>query len=110
MHASVVGVFCEAGGLAYGFKRERFRLICGVGLDPVCRYPFENNHAHFLREGVTKILAVAHFSRSYKFTPHGEPVRFECICRMIGNAVPVGLSRAIAHLIRKHLHKEGHHA
>ena len=56
MRASVIDLFCGAGGLAYGFKKEKFRLACGIDLDPACRYPFEkNNQAPFLKKDITKI-------------------------------------------------------
>lgn len=56
MLASVIDMFCGAGGLAYGFKGEPFRLACGIDLDPACCYPFEkNNQADFLEQDVAKI-------------------------------------------------------
>lgn len=56
MRASVIDLFCGAGGLAYGFKKAKFRLACGIDLDPACRYPFEkNNQAPFLEKDVTEI-------------------------------------------------------
>lgn len=46
--ASVVDLFCGAGGLAHGFLNEGFRVEAGVDLDPACRFPFEhNNFARF---------------------------------------------------------------
>jgi DNA (cytosine-5)-methyltransferase 1 len=54
--ASVVDLFCGAGGLSYGLSREGFGLVCGIDLDESCRYPFEtNNHAPFIRRDVTAI-------------------------------------------------------
>ena len=56
MRTSVIDLFCGAGGLSHGFKRENFRLACGIDLDPVCRYAFEtNNEADFLEMDVTNI-------------------------------------------------------
>ncbi len=43
------------------------------------------------------------FPRTYKFVPPDEPVQFTVIGRLIGNAVPVGLARAIARSILAHL-------
>ena len=58
MRASVIDLFCGAGGLAYGFKQEGFRLACGIDLDPACRFAFEkNNLAPFLEKDVSRISA-----------------------------------------------------
>src|SRR5206468_3354360 len=43
--ASVVDLFCGAGGLAHGFKLEGFSISAGVDLDPACRYPLEFNNS-----------------------------------------------------------------
>ena len=43
------------------------------------------------------------FPRRYRFLSPEAPVEFTPIGRMIGNAVPVGLARAIAKSIREHL-------
>ncbi|MCG8042956.1 MAG: DNA cytosine methyltransferase [Candidatus Thiodiazotropha endolucinida] len=43
------------------------------------------------------------FPRGYKFVPKEKPVEFRPIGRMIGNAVPVDLGRAIAKSIKVHL-------
>ena len=43
------------------------------------------------------------FPRSYKFIPANEPVNFKSIGRLIGNAVPVDLGRAIAKSINLHI-------
>lgn len=43
------------------------------------------------------------FPRDYEFVGPDQPVQFTPIGRMIGNAVPVGLGRAIARSISKHL-------
>lgn len=54
--ASVVDLFCGAGGLSYGLSREGFGLVCGIDLDEACRYPFEtNNGAPFVRRDVAAI-------------------------------------------------------
>ena len=58
--ASVVDLFCGAGGLAHGFKLEGFRVAAGVDIEPACRYPFErNNGAKFHEIDVTKLTAAA---------------------------------------------------
>lgn len=43
------------------------------------------------------------FPRRYKFVPTGEPVAFDSVGRMIGNAVPVDLARAIGRSIKEHI-------
>lgn len=50
---SVVDLFCGAGGLSYGFRREGFPVAAGVDLDEACRYPYEtNNQAVFLGQDI----------------------------------------------------------
>jgi len=54
--ASVVDLFCGAGGLSYGFKLEGFPLAAGVDVDESCRYPYEtNNAAAFIRKDVAAL-------------------------------------------------------
>ena len=56
--ASVVDLFCGAGGLSYGFKLQSFRLAAGIDIDEACRYPYEtNNEAPFLRKDVGTLTA-----------------------------------------------------
>ncbi len=56
--ASVVDLFCGAGGLSYGFKLEGFPLAAGIDVDEGCRYPYEtNNKAPFLRKDVAALKA-----------------------------------------------------
>jgi DNA (cytosine-5)-methyltransferase 1 len=53
IRASVVDLFCGAGGLSYGFKKQSFRLAAGIDIDEACRFPYEvNNGASFLRKDV----------------------------------------------------------
>ena len=48
--ASVVDLFCGAGGLSHGFLLEGFRVAAGLDVDADCRFPFEqNNQAHFVQ-------------------------------------------------------------
>jgi DNA (cytosine-5)-methyltransferase 1 len=58
-----------------------------------------------LREGAL----LQSFPRRYAFSPPGKPVQFKKIGRMIGNAVPVLLARAIARSIRDHLEEHELH-
>ena len=54
--ASVVDVFCGAGGLSHGFLLEGFEIACGIDIDEACRYPFEhNNDAPFLRRDIVDV-------------------------------------------------------
>ena len=56
--ASVIDLFCGAGGLSYGFKSEGFRLAAGIDIDEACRFPYvENNHAPFIRRDVGEMDA-----------------------------------------------------
>ena len=59
----------------------------------------EQDRAISLREAAL----LQSFPRNYEFLPPGEPARFSTIGRMIGNAVPVELGRAIARSISQHL-------
>ena len=59
----------------------------------------EQDRALSLREGA--ILQT--FPPDYTFVPPCEPIQFKNVGRMIGNAVPVALARAIARAIRNHL-------
>jgi DNA (cytosine-5)-methyltransferase 1 len=52
-----------------------------------------------LREGAL----LQSFPRNYDFVAPGKPVEFKNLGRMIGNAVPVELARAIARSIKRHL-------
>ncbi len=65
----------------------------------------EQDRALTLREGAL----LQGFPFDYEFVQPGKPVRFGAVSRLIGNAVPVKLSVAIASAVRTHL-KESHHA
>lgn len=43
------------------------------------------------------------FPRSYKFVPDGDPIRFNKLGRLIGNAVPVRLGEFVAEVLLKHI-------
>jgi DNA (cytosine-5)-methyltransferase 1 len=54
--ASVVDLFCGAGGLSHGFVLEGLPVSCGIDLDEDCRYAFEsNNAAPFVRRDVSTL-------------------------------------------------------
>ncbi|MBF5055748.1 DNA-cytosine methyltransferase [Alcanivorax sp. 521-1] len=59
----------------------------------------EQNRAISLREAAI----IQSFPRNYEFIPKGGKVGFKVLGRMIGNAVPVDLGRAIARSIKVHL-------
>lgn len=56
--ASVVDLFCGAGGLSHGFHQEGFSIAAGVDFDEACRFAFEkNNDAKFLQRDVAELEA-----------------------------------------------------
>lgn len=58
VNASVIDLFCGAGGLSHGFKKEAFKLAAGIDIDETCRFPYEqNNGAPFLRKDVGNLTA-----------------------------------------------------
>lgn len=59
----------------------------------------DQDRALSLREGAI----LQSFPKDYKFIKPGSSAQFKRIGRMIGNAVPVALGRAIAHSIKLHL-------
>jgi len=53
---SVVDLFCGVGGLSHGFALERFTVKAGVDVDPLCKYPYEqNNRATFHQIDVAQL-------------------------------------------------------
>ena len=59
----------------------------------------EQDRGLSLREGAL----LQTFPRSYKFVKAGEPIYFKRVGRLIGNAIPVRLARAIAKSVKLHL-------
>jgi DNA (cytosine-5)-methyltransferase 1 len=59
----------------------------------------DQDRALSLREGAL----LQTFPKSYQFVESEEDINFNKLGRQIGNAVPVGLGRAIAQSIRNHL-------
>ena len=56
--ASVIDVFCGAGGLSHGFFLEDFLISCGIDADEACRYAFEhNNYATFVCKDIVDVDA-----------------------------------------------------
>lgn len=63
----------------------------------------EQNRAISLREAAI----LQSFPRNYAFVPPGKPVEFSVVGRLIGNAVPVDLGRAIARSLLNHFGDHG---
>ena len=63
----------------------------------------DQDRAISLREGAL----IQTFPPDYAFVPEGQKVEIKTLGRLIGNAVPVGLGRAIARRIRAHLDEYG---
>lgn len=58
MKVTSVDLFCGAGGLTHGFVLEGLPVKAGIDLDPICRFPYENNNdALFIEKDVSKITA-----------------------------------------------------
>lgn len=56
--ASVVDIFCGAGGLSFGFQQEGFDIVAGIDVDEACRHPYTANlDAPFLRRDVATLTA-----------------------------------------------------
>ncbi|MEM9439086.1 MAG: DNA (cytosine-5-)-methyltransferase [Pseudomonadota bacterium] len=54
--ASVVDIFCGAGGLSYGFRNEGFEVVAGIDADEACRHAYEANiKAPFLRKDASSL-------------------------------------------------------
>ena len=54
--ASVIDIFCGAGGLSHGFFLEDFLISCGIDADKGCKYAFEhNNDAPFVRKDIVDV-------------------------------------------------------
>lgn len=62
----------------------------------------EQDRALSLREGAL----LQSFPRNYEFTAPGQTIHFTKVGRLIGNAVPVLLARAIARSIKAHLEEQ----
>lgn len=74
--ASVVDLFCGAGGLSYGFKIESFRLAAGIDIDESCRFPYEtNNNAPFLRKDISRLT---HDEIQRLFIPESKRILIGC--------------------------------
>ncbi len=55
---SAADLFCGAGGLTYGLHQSGIDVVCGIDIDPACRYPYEaNNKAKFLLQPIEELNA-----------------------------------------------------
>ena len=53
---SVVDLFCGAGGLTHGFRREGYAVAAGIDIDEDCRFAYEhNNFAAFIRKDIADL-------------------------------------------------------
>jgi len=63
---SAVDLFCGAGGLTHGFQQAGLPVNAGYDIDPVCKFPYENNNeVRFILKGVEKVTGaelLEHFS------------------------------------------------
>ena len=74
--ASVIDLFCGAGGLSHGFFQEGFDITAGVDIDEDCQYAFEtNNKAKFIRKSVADLTAV---ELAEMFRPDGFRILVGC--------------------------------
>jgi DNA (cytosine-5)-methyltransferase 1 len=64
----------------------------------------EQNRALSLREAAL----LQSFPLTYKFVRNGDTVNMSTIGRLIGNAVPVNLGRAIGRSIKKHIEEHSY--
>ena len=56
--ASVVDIFCGAGGLSFGFKQEGFEIAAGVDVGDACMHAYTSNlGASFLTRDVASLTA-----------------------------------------------------
>ena len=77
VNASVVDLFCGAGGMSLGFQQAGFDVVAGFDSNEECRYPFEANHkgASFFGGDV---LAVPGGTIKSLFTPLATRVLIAC--------------------------------
>lgn len=56
--ASVVDIFCGAGGLTHGFVQQGFNVVAGIDNDINCKFPYEyNNATNFIQASIEDISA-----------------------------------------------------
>lgn len=53
-----IDFFCGVGGLTHGLVRGGVKVVAGVDVDPLCKYPYEaNNEAKFIEQDVKQLSA-----------------------------------------------------
>lgn len=53
---AAIDLFCGAGGLTHGLVKAGISVVCGVDVDPVCRFPYEqNNPSKFILQDVSSL-------------------------------------------------------
>jgi len=58
MNVAVVDAFCGAGGLSYGFIKEKFEVMAGIDIDASCKFPYETNtRAVFINKPIEQITS-----------------------------------------------------
>ena len=56
--ASVVDIFCGAGGLTHGFVQQGFNVVAGIDNDIHCKFPYEyNNATKFIHASIEEMSA-----------------------------------------------------
>lgn len=51
-----IDLFCGAGGLSYGLGQAKIKVVAGIDIDPVCKYPYEKNtRAQFIEADVSTL-------------------------------------------------------
>ncbi|MBF0250780.1 MAG: DNA cytosine methyltransferase [Alphaproteobacteria bacterium] len=73
-----VDLFCGAGGLSYGLGLANVKVMAGYDIDPVCRYPYEQNTgAKFFEADVTTVTGA---EISKQFSKHKNVIRLLAGC------------------------------
>ena len=53
-----IDLFCGAGGLTHGLRREGIDVVAGFDVDEACRHPYSaNNDATFFKEDVARVTS-----------------------------------------------------
>lgn len=56
VEVSAIDLFCGVGGLSQGLREAGIRVVAGIDVDPMCRYPFEANiGGRFIRQDVRTV-------------------------------------------------------
>ena len=76
-NASVIDMFCGAGGMSLGFFQEGYEILAGIDSEPSCKRPFKSCHgnAGFLLDDALKVEP-AYFR--HRWNPHSARVLIAC--------------------------------